>query len=244
MKEWITGRNPVYEVLRAERRNVFRLWVAKGVEPAPRLNEILRQAQKRHLKIENVPRTQLDRLGENHQGIAIEVSGYPYRDFQDILALAEKQGNDLLVLILDRLQNPQNFGTLLRTAEATGVHGVILPLARTVTVTPAVVHASAGASEHLFITQMNLAQALNALKAAGVWVVGLEESSEAKHVEDMNLNGPMAVVVGNEGEGIRQLIRRSCDEIVRLPMIGKIESLNAAVAGSIILYKIYLSRQK
>jgi 23S rRNA (guanosine2251-2'-O)-methyltransferase len=144
---------------------------------------------------------------------------------------------------LDTLQDPQNLGTLLRTAEAVGVHGVILPKARTALVTPAVVNASSGASEHLLITQSNLSQAMAVLKEAGVWIVGLDGSPDASEPDQIRLDGPLGLVVGSEGEGMRRLVRNSCDLLLRLPMRGCIESLNAAVAGSIALYLTLQARQ-
>jgi len=236
LKEWISGRNPVYEVLRAHRRQVFRLWVAQGAEEKGRLAEVLELADERKLIVERVPRQRLDTLGETHQGVAVEVSGYPYSTLQDILGLAQERDEPPFVLVLDALQNPQNFGTLLRTAEAVGVHGVLIPLARTVGVTPAVVHASAGASEHLLVAALNLAQGIERLKQADIWVVGLEAGSEAQPLERARLDGALALVVGSEGEGLRALVRKSCDMLVCLPMRGKIQSLNAAVAGSVALY--------
>jgi 23S rRNA (guanosine2251-2'-O)-methyltransferase len=140
------------------------------------------------------------------------------------------------------IQNPQNLGTLLRTAEAVGVHGVLMPLARAVGVTPAVVTASAGASEHLLVASINLAQALETLKEEGAWVIGLEGGREAVPVEKVNLKGPLVLVVGSEGEGMRLLTRKSCDVLLKLPMRGQIESLNAAVAGSIVLYMAQMAR--
>ncbi len=236
MKEWIVGRNPVYEVLQARRRDAFRLLVAQGAEEKGRLAEIIQMAGQRRLKVERVPRQQVDHIGENPQGVALEVSAYPYSGLADILERAEALQEPLFVLILDALQNPQNLGTLLRTAEAVGVHGVLLPLARTAGVTPAVAHASAGACEHLLVAQINLAQAITTLKEAGAWVIGLDGGPESQPVERVRLDGPLALVVGSEGAGMRELVRKSCDALLRLPMRGKIESLNAAVAGSVVLY--------
>lgn len=242
MREWILGRNPVYEVLRAERRQAFRLQYAEGVQEKGRLSEILRLAAARKLRLERVPRARLDALGPGHQGVALEASSYPYAALADILGLASQRGEDLFVLILDTLQDPQNLGTLLRTAEIVGVHGVLLPFRRTATVTPAVVHASSGASEHLLIVQANLAQSISELKEAGAWVVGLEGSPDASEPAQVRLDGPLALVVGNEGEGMRPLVRSSCDLLLRLPMRGRIASLNAAVAGSIALYLAWQAR--
>jgi len=239
MKEWITGRNPVYEVLRTRRRDVFRLWVAAGVEEKGRLAEILKLAASRKLKVERVPRGQIDNLGEagsQAQGVALETSAYPYAALADILERAGERKEPLFVLLLDMIQNPQNLGTLLRTAEAVGVHGVVMPLRRAAGVTPAVVHASVGASEHLLVAQVNLAQAIDELKEAGAWVIGLEGGDEAQPSGSVRLDGPLALVVGNEGEGMRLLVRKNCDVLMRLPMRGQIESLNAAVAGSVALY--------
>lgn len=243
MHEWITGRNPVFEVLQTRRRQIFRLIVAAGAEEKGKLAEIIHHAEKRRIPLQRVPRPQLDSLGEGHQGVAAEVSGYPYADYADILQRAERRGEKPLVLLLDMLQNPQNLGTLLRTAEAVGVHGVIIPPRRAAGITPAVVHASAGATEHLLVAQMNLAQAIDLLKSAGVWVVGLTGDA-AQSIQQAPLDAPLALVIGNEGEGMRVLVSKKCDLLVHLPMRGKIESLNAAVAGSVALYLALLARQQ
>jgi len=249
MKELLYGRNAVYETLRANRRQVFRLQMAEGVQEKGRLKEILDLATRRKLPIERVPRARLEKLKANHQGVALEVGGYPYADLTDIFELAEARHEPLFVLLLDTLNDPQNFGTLLRTAEAVGVHGVVIPLARTVEVTPAVVNASSGASEHLLVAQDNLHQAIQALKKADAWVVGLEGSEKATGAEQLigakgPLHGPLGLVVGSEGEGMRPLVVKSCDVLMKLPMRGQIESLNAAVAGSVALYVAYMARNK
>ena len=243
MKEFIYGRNPVYESLHAKRRDFFRLQIAEGVQEKGRLAEILQLAGQRKIPVERVPRARLDKLSDSHQGVALEVSGYPYVTLDDILENAQKRGEPLFVLILDTLQNPQNLGTLIRTAEAVGVHGVVIPSHRAAEVTPAVVSASAGASEHMLVVQSNLVQAIADLKEAGAWVVGLDQNGDlvgASH--DSPLQGALAIVVGSEGEGIRPLIKSKCDFLLRLPMQGQIESLNAAVAGSVALYLAYLAR--
>lgn len=242
MKDWIFGRNAVYETLRAGRRDLFRLRVAQGAQEKGRLAEILSLAAQRKIPLERPPRQVLDSLGEGHQGVAVEASAYPYSGLPDILELAQERGEPPFLLILDTLQDPQNLGTLLRTAEIVGVHGVLLPFRHTATVTPAVVNASSGASEHLLVAQLNLAQAIEELKQQGVWVVGLEGSSHAQPPDRVRLDGPLGLVVGSEGEGMRPLVRQRCDLLLRLPMRGQIESLNAAVAGSIALYLAWQSR--
>jgi 23S rRNA (guanosine2251-2'-O)-methyltransferase len=242
MREWISGRNPVYETLQAGRRHCFRLLVAQGTQEKGRLAEILQLGQKRRLPIEQVPRQRLDAIAGGHQGVALEASAYPYCALQDILALVEQRAEPPFLLILDALQDPQNLGTLLRTAEGVGVQGVLLPLRHTVSVTPAVVNASSGASEHLLIAQVNLAQAIETLKEAGVWVVGLEGGQQAERADRVRLDGPLALVVGSEGQGMRPLTRASCDVLMRLPMRGRVDSFNAAVAGSIALYLAWQRR--
>jgi len=245
MKEFIYSRNAVYETLRARRRQVFRLQVAEGVQEKGRLAEILQMAGARKIPVLRAPRAGLDKIHPAHQGVVLEASGYPYQDLSDLLDLAKQRGEPPFLLILDTLQDPQNLGALLRTAEAVGVHGALLPLARSAEVTPAVVNASSGAVEHLLIAQANLAQAIETLREADVWTVGLDEKGEPVGADGHPpLQGGLALVVGSEGEGIRPLVKSKCDFLLRLPMQGRVESLNAAVAGSVALYLAYLSRHK
>jgi 23S rRNA (guanosine2251-2'-O)-methyltransferase len=242
MKEYVYSRNAVYETLRAGQRQAFQLLIAEGVKENERIREIISLARNQNIQPKRVPRNRLDSIHRQHQGVILQVNGFPYRDLADILGLALERGEEPLVLLLDTLQDPQNLGTLLRTAEAVGVHGVVIPKAHTALVTPAVVNASSGASEHLLIAQSNLAQTIALLKDQGVWIVGLEDSPQARKPAQIRLDGPMGLVVGSEGQGMRHLVRNSCDLLMRLPMRGKIESLNAAVAGSIALYLISQAR--
>lgn len=242
MREWIIGRNPIYEVLRAGRRQAFQIQVAEKTKKKDRLADLLRLSAERKIAVKQVPRHDLDPHGKRHQGIALECSGYPYSALSNILTRAQKRHEPPLILILDTLQDPQNLGTLLRTAEVVGVHGVLLPHRHTATVTPAVVSASSGASEHLLIAQTNLARAIQQLKEQGVWVIGLENSPEAGLPNQTRLDGPVALVVGNENQGMRKLVRESCDLLLRFPMRGKVDSLNAAAAGSVALYLVWQAR--
>lgn len=244
MKEWLTGRNPVRESLRASRRKFFRLLVATGVEEDDRIRDIRRLSGQKKVPLIVAPRKEIDSLGEFNQGVALEAGDFPYTGLDQILARAARLNEAPFILILDTIQNPQNMGTLLRTAEAMGVHGAVIPLRRTVEVTPAVVTASAGAVEHMQICQGNLAQILNQLKEADVWILGLENRPDSRPIEETNLKGGIAVVVGNEGEGMRNLISKSCDFRVKLPLYGQVDSLNAAIAGSIVLYEIKKERQQ
>jgi len=243
MKEFIYSRNAVYEALRARRRDVYKILVSEGAQEKGHLKEILDFAKQRRIPVERVQRGRLDKIHQNHQGVAAEIGEYKYSDVIEILEHARAKNEPPFVLLLDTLNDPQNFGTLLRTAEAVGVHGVVIPLAHTVEVTPAVVNASSGASEHLHVARANLSQVIDALKQENVWVVGLDQNGETiGEKTKRHLTGATALVVGSEGEGIRQLTRNKCDIILQLPMRGQIESLNAAVAGSVALYLAYLAR--
>lgn len=240
--ETIFGRNPVYEILKANRRRAHKLMVAEGSIERGSLKRLLTRAKGMGIPVTRVQRRTLDRKFEHHQGVGIVVDPYPYVSTKMILDQAEASGEPLLLLLLDTLQDPQNFGTLLRTAESVGIHGVIIPKKRGVGVTQAVVGASSGASEHLLISKDNLVGAISLIKDRGAWVVGLENLPEAQLLGQVDLSGAIALVVGHEGQGMRRLVRQSCDYLVRLPMRGRIESLNAAVAGSITLYEIWKAR--
>jgi len=242
MKEWLYGRNAVYESLLARRRQFFRLRLAQGVEEKGHLADIVRMAAGFKLPVERVPRGSLDAISTGNQGVALEASGYPYTAMADILAVAAHRNEPAFILVLDVLQDPQNLGTLLRTAEAVGIHGILLPYRHTALITPAVVNASSGATEHMRVAQGNLAQTIEALKEENIWVIGLDADVEAQPLPKVRLDGPLALVVGGEGGGMRPLVKKSCDGLMRLPMRGKVESLNAAVAGSVALYFAWQQR--
>ena len=246
MQELIYGRNPIYECMRAQRRDVFKITLARGAKEKGVLADIVALTQKRRTPIQRVERQQLDALGKgvHHQGVVAQVSGYPYASLDGIFALAKSHNQPPWLLLLDCLQDPQNLGTLLRTAEVVGVHGVVIPDRRATGVTPAVVSASSGASEHTLIAQItNLARTMEGLKARDVWIAGLEDVPEAQVVWEADMSGPLALVVGSEGQGMRRLVRETCDFVVRLPSRGQVNSLNAAVAGSVALYEIARQRK-
>lgn len=241
MRELIYSRNPVHECLRAGRRDVFKLLVAQGAQEQGTLAQILKLAGDKRIAVQRVPRAQLDRISDGHQGVAAEVSGYPYLALDEFLTF----GPSPLLLVLDCIQDPQNLGALLRTAEAVGVGGVVIAQNRAASITPAVVNASSGATEHLRIARVtNITRALVALKRMGVWIVGLEDRPNAQDYTTADLRGPLALVVGSEGEGIRRLVHETCDFVIKLPMLGKVTSLNAAVAGSIVLYETLRQRRQ
>ncbi|MEI6166164.1 MAG: 23S rRNA (guanosine(2251)-2'-O)-methyltransferase RlmB [bacterium] len=238
----VYGRQPVCELLRAGRREVKRLLMANNVRrSSAAILQFLKLAEKRSLEIQSVALFELDRFcrGGNHQGVAAVVAEYPYVELSDVLEGAQVRKSPLLVLLVDHVQDPQNLGSMIRSADAAGVNGVIIPRHRAVMVTPAVVRASAGATEHVPVAQVvNLHQAMLTLKEEGVRLVGLEGSSDAVPYEEADLTGPIGIVVGSEEEGLGKLIRETCDVVVRLPMRGHVGSLNAAVAAAIALFEV------
>lgn len=240
--EIVYGRQPVCELLRAGRREVKRLVMANNVRrSSAAILQFLKLAEKRSLEIQSVALFELDRFcrGGNHQGVAAVVAEYPYVELPDVLAGAQVRKSPLLVLLVDHVQDPQNLGSMIRSADAAGVNGVIIPRHRAVMVTPAVVRASAGATEHVPVAQVvNLHQAMLTLKEEGVRLVGLEGSSDAVPYEEADLTGPIGIVVGSEEEGLGKLIRETCDLVVRLPMKGHVGSLNAAVAAAIAMFEV------
>jgi 23S rRNA (guanosine2251-2'-O)-methyltransferase len=247
MTELLYGRNAIRETLRAGRRTFQRLLVSAGAQEAGTLGDVIKLAEKTGVAVARIDRKELDkRLRDiNHQGVALECGDYPYVELEDCLAQAEEKGEPAFILMLDHLQDPQNIGTLLRTAEVVGAHGVIMPGRRSAEVTPAVVNASSGATEHLRIASVtNLAQSIATLQQAGIWVVGVEDDERAQDIDTADLNIPIALVLGAEGPGLARLTRDRCDFMVRLPMAGQIASLNVAVAGSIALYSAWRARAK
>ena len=243
MPEYIWGRNPVLETLQSSRK-VKRILLAEGQRDSPILMTIQQEATKKHIPLETVPRSRLDQLsrGAVHQGCLIVVEERHYATLDDILAYAHSKQEAPFLLLLDAIQDVNNLGSLIRTAEAAGVHGIVLPEHRAAEINATVVKTSAGATEHLLIAQeTNLTHTIDALKKQDVWVIGLAgEASTFYH--QANLTGPLALVVGNEGKGLGRLVREHCDLLIKLPMHGHINSLNAAVAGSIALYEALRQR--
>jgi 23S rRNA (guanosine2251-2'-O)-methyltransferase len=237
----VYGRNPVREALLAGTR-VRRLLVAEGLQRDQRLLEILDLAGRRGLEVETVDRPRLDDVAhtQSHQGVVAYVGRRQYLELDEFLSgLAE----DALVLVLDGIQDPQNLGGICRTAEAAGVAGVVIPRHRATEVTPAVAKASAGAVEHLSLVQVaGVPMALERLKAAGFWTVGLAAEADMTY-HQARLVGRVAIVVGAEGEGLHRLAAERCDQLLRLPMLGHVTSLNAAVATAIVVYEALRQRQ-
>jgi len=241
--EFIYGRNAARESLRARRRHIHKLWLADHLQASPVIDEILSLARQLKITIQSVSRKELDKLATGHQGVVLETGRYPTVTIDAILQRADKLGEPPFIIVLDHIEDPHNLGAMLRTAEAVGLHGVVIPKQRAAAITPAVVHVSAGAAEHIWVAEVaNLTQVLKKLKEQNIWIVGLEKAAGALAFHAANLTGPIALVVGSEGQGLSRLIRENCDFLVQLPMRGRIESLNASVACGLILYEIWRAR--
>jgi 23S rRNA (guanosine2251-2'-O)-methyltransferase len=210
------------------------------------VNELVTEAQERRIFVNYVDKLEVQRLSpiENHQGVVAIVEGKAGVDLDELLLHLDAVSEPALVLVVDSLQDPQNFGVLLRSAEGAGVAGVVIPRHRAVGLTPAVAKTSAGASEHLMIADVaNLRQAIDALKEKGVWVIGTDETGDMLY-DEVDYRGPSAIVIGGEGEGIRRLVLEGCDQVVRIPMEGHVTSLNAAAAGTVMLYEALRQRRR
>ena len=243
--EWVYGRNPVEEALAAGRRTAMEIILPPASpEEDEQLKVIRAEAASRRLVIRTAERAQLDKLTRfgNHQGVALKTTGYPYVGFEELLEEVENDEN-ALVIVLDHLEDPQNVGSILRTACAVGATGVVIPEDRACGITPAAVRASAGGAEHIKVAHVvNLPRAMEALKKAGVWLTGLDWGDDAKNYTDIDFKGRVGLVIGAEGRGISRLVRENCDFIAELPMPGGFESLNAGVAAAVAMYEVVRQR--
>ena len=244
--EPIAGPHAVIEAIRAGRA-IKRLSISneRGTQTGP-VNELIQEAQNRGIFIRYVDPMEISRISpiESHQGVVAIAEGKPGVELDEFLEHLDGLNEPALVLVIDSLQDPQNFGVLLRSAEGTGVDGVVIPKHRAVGLTPAVAKTSAGASEHLLIAEVaNLRQAIDAIKEKGIWVVATDETGDLLY-DEVDYRGPTALVIGGEAEGIRRLVLEGCDQVVRIPMEGSIESLNAAAAGTVMLYEALRQRRR
>ena len=235
----VFGINPILEKLKASAADVLEILIAENAEGAA-VRQIAHEAKQQGLRMVSVQAKVLDRLagGYKHQGVVARVEAYRYLSFNDLLEQVSAEAATSWILVLDGLTDPRNFGALLRTAEAVGVRHVVIPKDRSVDVTPVVVKASAGAAHHLKISKVtNLRRAIGELKKHGYWTVGLDGQSPAC-IYDRNYSNRLVVVLGGEGKGLRPVTLRECDFVVSIPMLGKIGSLNVAVAGAVFLYEL------
>ena len=244
--ELLFGRQPVREMLRANRRVVKQMMFSDGIKDSEEILEIKAACEARGIAIQNHTRETLDAWvnSANHQGVMAVCEEYPYAELEEITAAVEAATGDCLVVVLDHVVDPLNLGSLLRTCETAGVLGVVIPSDRAVGVTPAAVRASAGAAEHLKIARVpNLVSVLEKLKDLGAWSTGLEALPESKPYTEVDYKGKVCIVIGSEGHGLSSPVRGKCDNLVKLPMFGKVSSLNAGVAGALALYEAIRQQQ-
>ena len=240
-EDYIMGKNPIIEALKAE-RDIHKILIAEGSLRGQML-EITQMAKEAHVIVQFVPKKKLDGMIEgNHQGVIAQVAAYQYAELDDLFALAAKKNEDPFFLLLDEIEDPHNLGSIMRTADAAGAHGIIIPKRRAVGLTATVAKLSTGAIEHIPVVRVtNMSRTIDELKEKGVWIAG----TDAKGKEDYRqFDGslPLGLVIGSEGKGMGRLIRDKCDFLVQLPMAGHVTSLNASVAAALLMYEVYRKR--
>lgn len=240
----VIGRNAVIEALKGD-RTIETLYIA-NTKLEGSINIIVGLAKEKRVLIKEVDKRKLDSMcnGATHQGVIAKVTPYKYSEVSDILALAEERGESPFIIILDEVEDPHNLGSIVRTAELFGVHGIIIPKRRSASVSATVYKSSVGAIEHVKIAKVtNLNATIEDLKQKGIWIYGADIRAE-EYSYQVDFSGPCAVIIGNEGRGISKLTVQKCDKLIKIPMVGKINSLNASVAGGIIMYEVLKGRLK
>ncbi|WP_315074817.1 23S rRNA (guanosine(2251)-2'-O)-methyltransferase RlmB [uncultured Clostridium sp.] len=240
----VIGRNAVIEALK-EDRTIETLYISNSKLEGS-INTIVSIAKEKRILIKEVDKRKLDSMcgGETHQGVIAKVTPYKYSEVSDILAFAEERKEAPFIVILDEVEDPHNLGSIVRTAELFGVHGIIIPKRRSASVSTTVYKSSVGAIEHVKIAKVtNLNSTIEDLKQKGIWVYGADIRAE-EYSYQVDFSGPCAVIIGNEGRGISKLTVQKCDKLIKIPMVGKINSLNASVAGGIIMYEVLKGRLK
>lgn len=242
-RDLVAGRMPAIEVLKSE-RDINKVFLQEGLTGS-KMNEIMSLAKKRNAQIQLVPKSKLDNLvdGVNHQGVVIAAAAFPYATLDDLFAAAALKNEDPFFILLDGVEDPHNLGSIMRTADASGAHGIIIPKRRAVGLTATVAKASTGAIEHVPVARVtNLVQTIKELKERGVWLYGTDMTGVDYRKWETTL--PIALVIGNEGKGISRLVKEQMDGIVTIPMVGHVQSLNASVATSLLMYEVYRGRNQ
>ena len=239
--EWIIGKNPVVEALKSERA-INKVFIQDQLNPKT-TQQLNRLAKEKGVIVKKVPKKKLDQLVEGtHQGIVASVAAYQYATIDDLFDRAKAKAEQPFFMLLDEIEDPHNLGSILRTADAVGCHGVIIPKRRAVGLTATVAKTSAGAIEYVPVVRItNMAQTIDQLKERGVWVVGTEADAD-KDYRELESDMPLAVVIGNEGKGMSRLVKEKCDWTIKLAMEGHVSSLNASVAASLLMYEVYRNR--
>ena len=239
----IEGRNAVLEAFRSG-KPIDKLFVLDGCQDGP-IRTIVREAKKHDTILQFVTKERLSQISETgrHQGVIAYAAAYEYADVEDMLKLAESKGEDPFLILLDNIEDPHNLGAIIRTANLAGAHGVIIPKRRAVGLTATVANTSAGALNYTPVAKVtNLAKTMESLKEKGLWFVCADMGGEEMY--DLNLTGPIGLIIGNEGEGVSRLVKETCDFTARIPMNGDIDSLNASVAAGVLAYEIVRQRRK
>ncbi len=242
-QEYIAGKHSILEALRAG-RSINKIWMIEHAQKQL-AQSILSEAKKAGVIVQQVDKRKLDQMAEGvpHQGVVAQVAAYAYVEVSDIINKAKKAEEPPFLLILDEIEDPHNLGSILRTADCAGVHGVIIPKRRSVGLTAAVSKTSAGAVEYVSVSRVtNIAQTIDLLKEQGIWIAGADGAAE-RSIYQTDVSLPIAVVIGNENQGIGRLIKDKCDFLIKLPMFGSINSLNASVAAGAMMYEIVRQRQ-
>jgi 23S rRNA (guanosine2251-2'-O)-methyltransferase len=242
MEEYIAGKHSVLEALRSG-RTINKIWIAENAQKQL-TQPIVAEAKNNGIVVQFVDKRKLDQMAGNiqHQGVVAQAAAYDYVEVKDILARAKERNEEPFILLLDEIEDPHNLGSILRTADCTGVHGVIIPKRRSVGLTAAVSKTSAGAVEYVPVAKVtNLAQTIDQLKELGVWIMGTDVAAK-QEVYWSDLKIPLAIVIGNENKGVGRLIKEKCDFLVKLPMFGHINSLNASVAAGVLMYEVVRQR--
>ncbi|ASS87513.1 23S rRNA (guanosine(2251)-2'-O)-methyltransferase RlmB [Geobacillus stearothermophilus] len=239
--DYIIGRNPVIEALKSG-RDINKIWIAEGAQRHA-VEPVLEWAKRRGVLVQYVPKRKLDQMVDGvHQGVIAQAAAYRYYEVDDLFARAARREEAPFFLILDEIEDPHNLGAIMRTADAVGAHGLIIPKRRSVGLTPTVAKASTGAIEHVPVARVtNLARTIDELKERGVWVAGTDADAKDDY-RFLDGTMPLALVIGSEGKGISRLVREKCDFLFRLPMRGHVTSLNASVAASLLMYEVYRKR--
>lgn len=242
-EDMVAGRNAVMEALKGS-RSVNKLMIANGSTEGS-IKEIIAVAKDKGINIQYWDRSKLDSIarGIRHQGVLAQVAPVQYAELEDILQVAKDRNEPPFIVLLDELEDPHNLGAILRTADAAGVHGVLIPKHRSCPLSATVAKTSAGAVEHVPVARVgNLVQTIKKLKQEGLWVAAADMDGKDYYATD--LTGPLLLIIGSEGQGVGRLVKEQCDFVVRIPMVGKINSLNASVAGSILMYEAMKQRRK
>ena len=239
--DFVFGRHAVVEALQTPDR-VNRVFIQEGTSGRDAA-KVIDLAREKGIQVQTVPKTKIEDLVGNavHQGLVASIAAYEYADLEDVFQKAEEKGEDPFIVILDGVEDPHNLGSILRTADATGVHGIIIPKRRSASLTATVAKASTGAIEHVPVVRVtNLTQTIEQLKARGVWVFGTDMNGT--DYRKWNTKGPLAIVMGNEGKGVSRIVKESVDEMVTIPMVGHVQSLNASVASALMMYEVFRNR--